>query len=515
MLDALPLTANGKLDRRGPARPRVRGRPPAGPRPPPHEELLCAAVRRGARPGRGRRRRQLLRPRRALAARHPAGLAGSGPRSAPSSRSAALFEAPDRGRPGGRLAERRHRPRPPAAAGRGAARRGCRCPSRSAGSGSSHQLEGPSATYNMPLAVRLTGDARRARAGRRAAATWSAGTSRLRTVFPGRDGEPYQRILRPGRGSNWRAGGVEAGPGGLPGAGRAGARGTRSTWRPSVPIRASAVRRRPGRARPAAGGAPHRRRRLVDGRRWPGTWRTAYAARSGGAAPAWAPLPVQYADYTLWQRELLGDDADPDSLLARQLAYWRRALAGAPGGARRCPPTGRGRRWPATAGHRAPLRLPAELHQRLAELARAEGVTPVHGGAGGARGAAVPAGRGHRHPDRHARGRAAPTRPSTTWSGSSSTPWCSAPTSPATRTFRRAAGPGAGDRLDALGASGRAVRAAGRGARAGAVAGPAPAVPGVMTLHNDRMTTGPSKPEPDRRMTDSRATVAVRCSTST
>src|SRR4029077_1105298 len=51
-----------------------------------------------------------------------------------------------------------------------------------------------------------------------------------------------------------------------------------------------------------------------------------YLARCEGGSASVPALPVQYADYTLWQRAVLGDEGDATSAIGRQLEYWSEAL---------------------------------------------------------------------------------------------------------------------------------------------------------------------------------------------
>ncbi|MCF3122471.1 amino acid adenylation domain-containing protein, partial [Streptomyces arenae] len=101
----------------------------------------------------------------------------------------------------------------------------------------------------------------------------------------------------------------------------------------------------------------------------------AYTARRAGHAPDLPPLPVQYADYADWQRRVLGDETDPDSVVARQADFWRRALAGLPDHIDlpfdHPHPAGAG----AAPSRHLVLRLDARSHHRLAELARTAGAS--------------------------------------------------------------------------------------------------------------------------------------------
>src|SRR5262249_50637866 len=57
----------------------------------------------------------------------------------------------------------------------------------------------------------------------------------------------------------------------------------------------------------------------------------AYTARCRGAAPDLPDLPVRYADFSRWQRGLLGSADDPASVIGPDLAFWTEVRHGLPG----------------------------------------------------------------------------------------------------------------------------------------------------------------------------------------
>ncbi|MFE7313382.1 amino acid adenylation domain-containing protein [Streptomyces sp. NPDC057555] len=242
------------------------------------------------------------------------------------------------------------------------------------------RLEGPGATYNIPLVLRLDGpldlDALRA-----ALADVVERHETLRTVFVEEGGAPRQHVCGTAEAAGLVPLRFEEAPGD-------GDPATAEQWADEA-IRSAAtepfdVSQDPAiRVRLLRLGAEAHVLVLVVHHIAADGWSlaplardlgAAYRARAEGGAPAWSPLPVQYADYTLWQRRLLGEESDPESLTTRQLNFWRRALTGAP--ETLALPLDRPR--PAVSQHRGdavPFLLTADEHQALVELARSCGCT--------------------------------------------------------------------------------------------------------------------------------------------
>ncbi|HET9770148.1 MAG TPA: amino acid adenylation domain-containing protein, partial [Acidimicrobiia bacterium] len=231
-----------------------------------------------------------------------------------------------------------------------------------------YRLEGPAPTYNVPLVVPLEEPVDVA-ALRAALSDVVERHETLRTVFPEHDGVPHQAVLPPGAVSLTV---VDCPEDELEERLEALAdHGFELDREP--PVRATLLRA-PGRARLSlvihhiatdeASDGP-----LLD------DLEEAYRARRSGETPVWPPLPVSYRDYTLWQRELLGDPADPQSLAARQTDFWRAALDGIP---EELPlPTDRPRP-PVRSfeGDTLAVEFPPTLSARVMTVARETGTTP-------------------------------------------------------------------------------------------------------------------------------------------
>ncbi|MGW0328303.1 amino acid adenylation domain-containing protein [Nocardia sp. NPDC003183] len=228
-----------------------------------------------------------------------------------------------------------------------------------------NQVDPASGSYNIPFAIRLTGELDIAALG--AAVTDVLGRHEsLRTFFPVSDGRAFQEILSvadvlPEGLQVETTTDVLTRAGELAGAGfdvtrevalraRLLTDGTSAEWLLVVVVHHISA--------DGASLAPLARDLM-----------TAYVARAAHQSPAWTPLEVQYADFALWQRAVVGDDEQPESLAAAQLDYWRNQLADVP------PllelPQDRPRpSVPTLRGATSELRLPAEVHAALNHLAR-------------------------------------------------------------------------------------------------------------------------------------------------
>jgi len=232
------------------------------------------------------------------------------------------------------------------------------------------RFEGPSARYNEPLAIRLRGQVDVA-VLRRALTDVIARHEVLRTLIETGDGTPCQRILPADRAVPELTE-VDVAAADLPQAMR------RAAQKPfhldaALPIRGWLFH---------LGGdelADDEHVLLVvmhhtacDGASIGAFWRdfaTAYNARKASDTPQWTRLPLQYADYALWQRARFDQERDPSGIVRRQSDFWASTLAGLP---QVMPlPTSRPRTdVRGASGGRVMLSVDSGLHTKLAALAR-------------------------------------------------------------------------------------------------------------------------------------------------
>ncbi|MCM4076612.1 non-ribosomal peptide synthetase [Paractinoplanes hotanensis] len=216
-----------------------------------------------------------------------------------------------------------------------------------------YKLEGPNPTYNIPIAWRLRGALDRD-ALVAAVRDVAARHETLRTVFPEVDGTPYQHLLEPSA--------VPVAFHDVPFDDSAAEHAFELDR--EAPLRVDVYAVAPG---------EHVLLLLlhhVAGDEWSeeplrAELGQAYEARRAGRAPQFPPLPVQYADFALWQRDLVLDD---------QVEGWRTALAGLPEELEL--PFDRPR--PAEAGHRGEVvafAVPAAVSERLRDLSRGTGTS--------------------------------------------------------------------------------------------------------------------------------------------
>ncbi|MFJ7640435.1 amino acid adenylation domain-containing protein [Peribacillus sp. NPDC097225] len=233
-----------------------------------------------------------------------------------------------------------------------------------------HSLEGPSPTYNIPLVIELSGNLD-TNALEAAINDLVAHHDTLRTIFPVTEGNAHQSIIDPSEArvelliTRVKAADLDAEI----------AVATRYSFNlavePSIYAQLFSVE-------------PDQHvlvlllhHIVADG--WSLTPLTrdlsaAYKARILGEVPNLTPLPVQYADYALWQEELLGKENDQASLVKEQLDYWKETLANLPDQLE-LPMDFLRPIEPSYKGDTLKFMISPVLHRRLVDVARENGVS--------------------------------------------------------------------------------------------------------------------------------------------
>ncbi|MEV0194813.1 amino acid adenylation domain-containing protein, partial [Kitasatospora purpeofusca] len=222
-----------------------------------------------------------------------------------------------------------------------------------------YQVEGPGPTYTIPFVARLAG-APDTGALALAVADVLARHESLRTVFGADEGLPYQRVLPPAEAADPATPlAVRDLPSERLDAAVAEALAHPFDVTAEPPLRVTLLRAADGdqvlvvALHHIAGDEASRGPLLAD-------LQACYAARLAGKAPGLGELPLQYADFALWQERL-------DTSAA--LAYWRAVLAGLP--EEIALPTDRPRpAVPSGHGGLVTRRLPGELSAGMVALAR-------------------------------------------------------------------------------------------------------------------------------------------------
>ncbi|MEV6325911.1 amino acid adenylation domain-containing protein [Nocardia sp. NPDC051787] len=230
-----------------------------------------------------------------------------------------------------------------------------------------YRMAGPSATYNLPVAVRLHG-ALHVPALTAALSDVVDRHESLRTVFSETDGIPEQVIISSDEAEfGWEITDAADWP----------QQQLTDTIGEEARKAFDLTRQIPFRARLFTVSALDHvlvvtmHHIATDGWSLRPLWRdlgTAYSVRCAGRVPGWDELPVQYLDYTLWQREYLGELDDPDSRIRKELTYWEDTLAELP--ERLELPTDRP--YPPIADHHGDtvaIDWPAQLHRAIQQVA--------------------------------------------------------------------------------------------------------------------------------------------------